>query len=240
MTSPTLVPANHSGSNRFICMAPSGSLGRSPSSTGSSEKRGSVPSRRRTCNAIERYSKLMPPAGSNVGATCTWSPRRIRQQRPRGSKPHFSFDAAAAFAGIAVGFQPMSNSSRRARFNSASRSKRSASWRRISPSNRSALHSPCNKAVEPLSSPAAYAICPNGNLQWTHKVIVSPSESAPSSSISGPSASSRPKSRCSCARATRSGTPGWAPSAFHKGKAVRLNPGKLCALASRASAKRLP
>eukprot|EP00443_Scrippsiella_acuminata_P100523 CAMPEP_0115612330 /NCGR_PEP_ID=MMETSP0272-20121206/20994_1 /TAXON_ID=71861 /ORGANISM="Scrippsiella trochoidea, Strain CCMP3099" /LENGTH=103 /DNA_ID=CAMNT_0003048093 /DNA_START=84 /DNA_END=392 /DNA_ORIENTATION=- len=88
MTSPTLVPASQSGSNRFTIIAASGSSSSNlPFSAGSSENSGSRPSVRRTCRANVRYSKLMAAAGSKVGAMLTVkeSLSETRQHMPFGT-----------------------------------------------------------------------------------------------------------------------------------------------------------
>mmetsp|Transcript_25799 Transcript_25799/g.74497 ORF Transcript_25799/g.74497 Transcript_25799/m.74497 type:complete len:307 (+) Transcript_25799:1651-2571(+) len=145
MTSPTLVPASHSGSKRFNCIADSGDQSLTlPLSTGSRENSGSRPSLRRTWSAMARYSRFTAAAGSKVAPMRIAAPSssETRQHMPWGTSVQPTFTASSEFLGIHSALQPMSNSSRRVCFSACSDETLSCSCLRRSRSSNWALHSP--------------------------------------------------------------------------------------------------
>mmetsp|Transcript_89816 Transcript_89816/g.201021 ORF Transcript_89816/g.201021 Transcript_89816/m.201021 type:complete len:282 (-) Transcript_89816:47-892(-) len=150
-------------------------------STGSNEKRGSVPSLNRTCKAKERYSRFTAPAGSTVGARHrvlepSWN---FRQQSPRPTASHFSFLAGPMFLGIISGRQPISNSARRFTLRALASASLSLVCLRKSCWTICAMQSAWTR----LSSFSlfVYAKSPMGSRQWQQRMTSSSSESSATS-----------------------------------------------------------
>mmetsp|Transcript_84917 Transcript_84917/g.181971 ORF Transcript_84917/g.181971 Transcript_84917/m.181971 type:complete len:313 (-) Transcript_84917:272-1210(-) len=139
ITSPTLVPANQSGSKRFakrLLSLPAGSR----------EKSGSLPVDSRTLKASERYSKFTAAAGSMVGATRTLKQSSFdmsitRQHMPGSLRSQPRMLACSMFRGIRSNFQPMSCSMWQSNFMRASRFRRDSSSFLAAVSKIFALHS---------------------------------------------------------------------------------------------------
>mmetsp|Transcript_97275 Transcript_97275/g.302912 ORF Transcript_97275/g.302912 Transcript_97275/m.302912 type:complete len:253 (+) Transcript_97275:2121-2879(+) len=148
-------------------------------STGSSEKKGSRPSKSRTCRASARYSKFTAAAGSVVGATrARPSPSSTKQWRPNWAEPANSCTSFRE-RGMCSTFHPISYSARRAFFAAAaSISLASVSARRPRRVS-SARHSPC------ASEAPSNSKSPRGRRQWRQRQSRSPSASSTTSKSSG-------------------------------------------------------
>mmetsp|Transcript_38177 Transcript_38177/g.106335 ORF Transcript_38177/g.106335 Transcript_38177/m.106335 type:complete len:273 (-) Transcript_38177:576-1394(-) len=119
ITSPTLVPASHAGSNRFACHI---DLARSKVLFGSNENIGSLPSFMRTCNASARYSRFTAAAESvvDVRHAVLDSSAKDRAYMPVGAGAMPSLLTTSMLRGTRSTFQPMLYSMRRVFFKSAS------------------------------------------------------------------------------------------------------------------------